>query len=156
MRCYFWGSNNCAERRRRGSGVISFAIPDWGVQFRARQAGTALECEYAALVALLRFVETNRKIFESKRLEFCTDAAALVHEIDGHPPAGRGMVKVLETVRAIREHVPFELSWIPAEQNAAIRGVLDLAPLVMGSPLHFTGLGNRPQPDKPRPHTPRA
>ena len=155
MRCYFWGSNNCAGRRRRGSGVISFAIPDWGVQYRARQTGTAAECEYAALVALLRFVDTNRKVFESKRLEFCTDAAALEHEIDGQA-TGRGMVKVLETIRAIRERIPFELFWIPAEQNAAIAGVLDLAPFALQSPLRYTALGTPSKPGTPRPQTPPA
>ena len=64
MRCFFWGTNNRPDRDTRGAGITSFAIPDWGVQFRAAQFGNATECEYGALLALLAFIEENPKVFE--------------------------------------------------------------------------------------------
>jgi len=154
MRCYFWGINNQSDRNRRGRGIISFAIPDWGVQFRAAQAGTAAECEYTALLSLLRFIETNPRVFEEKRLVICTDAVALVYQVNRKLPVGPGEAKMSELVRTLRNRISFELVWVPTEQNCAINGVLDSAPLTLKNPITYAHLDRKKSSDKPSPDNP--
>ncbi len=154
MRCYFWGTNNHAERDHRGNGVLSFAIPDWGVQFRAAQAGTATECEYGGLLALLHFVVTNPRVFEKMNLEILSDAAAVVYQVNRQTPVPPAEARQWALVRRLRDKRPFDLIWIPSEQNPAIHGVLDLAPLKMKTPLIFPSIEKSrsraaPPPDKP-------
>lgn len=154
MRCYFWGTNNHAERDQRGSGVLSFAIPDWGVQFRSAHAGTATECEYGGLLALLHFVGTNPRVFEKITLEILSDAAAVVYQVNRKTPVPPAEARHWALVRRLRERRPFDLIWIPSEQNPAIHGVLDLAPLKMKTHLVFPSIEERrsgivPPPEKP-------
>lgn len=146
MRCYIWGTNNRTDRAQRGRGVASFAIPDWGLQYRVAQDGTATVCEYAALLALLRFVEDNPKAFEGQRLEVLTDAGALIEHLNQRMPVGPEELKVWTLVRALKEKVPFELSWVAPEQNRAITGVLDMAPLKMNIQIQT---GSRPRKSPP-------
>ena len=40
-------------------GLIVFAIPDFGILFRCRALGSAIDLEFAAYFALLRFVKTR-------------------------------------------------------------------------------------------------
>ena len=149
MRCYFWGTNNLSVRDKRGRGVASFTIPDWGVQFRTAHEGTASECEYAALLALLRFVENNPRVFEGKKLEVFSDAVALVQKVNRRVPPEPAEAKSLALVRVFRNRIPFELAWVPPEQNCAIRGVLDLAPLNTKTPIQYTTIDRGKTVDKP-------
>ncbi|MBI3872605.1 MAG: hypothetical protein HY304_05970 [candidate division Zixibacteria bacterium] len=151
MRCYFWGTNNLPHRDQGGRGLACFAIPDWGVQFRTAHEGTASECEYTALLSLLRFVGANPKVFEGKRLEILSDAAALVEQVNRRLPSTPAEAKSLTLVRALRDRIPFDLLWIPPDQNRAIQGVLGLAPLRTKIPLEFAP-HDRPSP--PRRFTP--
>lgn len=42
-------------------GVISFAIPDYGILFRCRTEGSLIDLEFVALFALLEFLKTRLK-----------------------------------------------------------------------------------------------
>ena len=149
MRCYFWGTNNQPDRNGRGRGVISFAIPDWGLQYRAAQEGTAAECEFAALLALLRFTQSNPRLFEGKTLELFTDAVTLVYQLNRQAAASPAETKLLALVRAVRQRIPFKLAWVPIEQNAAIQGVIDLAPLTMNAPITYAPFERKHPPKSP-------
>ena len=140
MRCYFWGCNNLQDRDTRGNGITSFAIPDWGVQYRAAQFGTATECEYGAFLALLQFVEKNPKIFEGMKLEIFTDASAVVYQVNRQSPVPPAEARFWAVVRRFRSKRPFELCWVPQDQNRACGGVLDLAPFKMKDKLVFPRL----------------
>ena len=129
MRCYIWGSNNHEDRTQEGRGVSCFAIPDWGLQFRAVQDGNASTCEAAALIGLLRFVENNPKVFEGERVEVLTDASQLVEQLTGKLAVDPSMTKTIAIILSFRQRIRFELTWVPPNQNRAIEGVLDLPPL---------------------------
>lgn len=129
MRCHVWGTNNEIDRTTNGRGVACFAIPDWGLQFRAAQDGTALLCEYAALLALLRFVENNPKVFEDQRIEILSDSFQLVEQLAGRITVNPAELKPWTLIRAARDRMQFELTWVPTEQNQAKVGILDLPPL---------------------------
>lgn len=64
--CYIAGLDRPVadlELRSRGmaSGMVSFAIPAYGVLFKCRARGTRRDLEIGALLALLRFVERSLK-----------------------------------------------------------------------------------------------
>ena len=42
-----------------GKGIIMFAVPSQGILFRCRVTGTGINLEFAALFALLRFLESS-------------------------------------------------------------------------------------------------
>lgn len=145
MRCYIWGTNNCENRAEAGIGAACFVIPDWGLQFRAAQEGSAIVCELAALLALLRFVENNPKVFESQRLEIMTDASQLVEQLNGRAPLDPSQQRSFALIRSLRERVRFEIAWVPPEQNRAIDGVLDLPPLKTKFQIQHTATPPRSQ-----------
>lgn len=144
MRCYIWGTNNQEDRAEQGRGVACFAIPDWGLQFRAIQDGNADTCETAALLGLIRFIENNPKVFEGERVEVLTDASRLVEQLKGTLPIEPHLRSSVAAIRALREKVRFELSWIPPEQNRAIDGVLDLPPLKTKFQIQHTASVQKP------------
>lgn len=148
MRCYIWGTNNCENRAEAGRGAACFVIPDWGLQFRAAHEGSAIVCELAALLALLRFVENNPKVFETQRLEVLTDASQLVEQLNGRAPLDPSHQSSFALIRSLRERVRFEITWIPAEQNRAVDGVLDLPPLKMKFQIQHTTVSKR-SPEAP-------
>jgi len=148
MRCHVWGTNNHEDRTQEGRGVACFAIPDWGLQFRAAQDGTAMLCEYASMLALLRFVENNPKVFEGQKFEILSDSSQLVEQLHGRLPVEPPQLKAWTLIRAVREKIHFELSWVPPEQNQAIAGVLDLPLLKTRLLIQHTAIPKKP-PDSP-------
>ena len=151
MRCYIWGTNNLEDRREPGRGVIAFVLPDWGIQYRAASVGSALGCEYGALLAFLQFARDNPKVFEGQRVEICSDSVAMVEQVSRRIPVGPAELKDWTLVRTLRTHVPFDLVWIPPDQNRAIEGVLDLAPRRDRIELRQTPLEPRPRSKKQSP-----
>lgn len=129
MRCYVWGTNNVEERDRIGRGVLSFAIPDLGIQFRAAHQGTACECEYLALIALLNFAENNPKIFARQTMEACSDAVLMVYQLNGKAPVPVSLERYLRIVRRFQSAHDMSVHWVPTKQNFAFTGVLDLPPV---------------------------
>lgn len=147
MRCYIWGTNNCENRAEAGRGAACFVIPDWGLQFRAAQEGSAIVCELAALLALLRFVENNPKVFEGQRLEVMTDASQLVEQLNGRAPLDPSQQRSFALISSLRERVRFEIAWVPPDQNRAIAGVLDLPPLKTRFQIQHAAVSKRsPEP----------
>jgi hypothetical protein len=144
MRCYIWGTNNCENRAEAGKGAACFVIPDWGLQFRAAHEGSAIVCELSAMLALLRFVESNPKVFEGQRLEILTDAAQLVEQLNGRAPLDPSQLRLFTSIRSLREKIRFEISWVPPDQNRAIDGVLDLPPLKTRFEIQHAAIPKRP------------
>jgi hypothetical protein len=154
MRCYIWGTNNREDRTEEGKGVACFAIPDWGLQFRGAQEGTAATCEATALLALLRFAEDNPKIFEGRSLDVYSDASQLIEQLNGRMPLDPVVIKVILAIRSLREKIRFELTWVPPDQNQAIDGILDLPPLK--SKLHIDQSAVSRQSPAVNPRRPRS
>ena len=69
MECFFHSFIRENKSESNHNAIISFTIPDIGVVFRAAFRGGDKEVEYAALLALLEFVETNPQLFKNRALE---------------------------------------------------------------------------------------
>jgi hypothetical protein len=156
MRCYIWGTNNRIQRDDVGNGIVCFAIPDFGIQFRSRHPGTAAECEYVALLGLLNFANNNPKLFERHTLEVYTDAVALVYQVNRReavPPSLERHVKIIELFR--QKH-KLSIGWVPRDENRAYTGVLDLAPLKTKFKIAPSTVNKRPEHGGSAPSNPNS
>ena len=149
MRCFVWGTNNYQERDRVGNGVVSFAIPDLGIQFRSRHPGTAAECEYVALLGLLNFANNNTKLFEQHKLEVYTDAVSLVYQVNRKAAVPPALAKHVTLIDQFREKHRFTIGWVPKDENRAFTGVLDLAPLKTKTRISLGSVEQRGRNERP-------
>ncbi len=155
MRCYVWGSNNKSQRDDVGNGIISFAIPDFGIQFRARHPGTAAECEYVALLGLLNFANNNPKLFERHSLEVYTDAVSLVYQVNRKAAVPASLARHVKIIDLFRERHKLSIGWVPRDENRAFTGVLDLAPVKTGATISLTSVDQRAQRENLPPSPPK-
>ena len=119
MKCYFFGSNLTAEKSTRRHGVISFAIPDYGVLFRAQHEGDHYECEYGALLALVRFLQVNRQHFRGKQLTLLTDSAVVVYQGTRRIAASGKLARLRDLLLFYQRKLGFKLEWLPSRMNRA-------------------------------------
>ena len=155
MRCYVWGSNNKPQRDDVGNGVISFAIPDFGIQFRARHPGTAAECEYVALLGLLNFANNNPKLFERHTLEVYTDAVSLVYQVNRKAAVPAPLARHVKIIDLFRERHKLSIGWVPRDENRAFTGVLDLAPVKSKTNITLAAVDPRAAQENQPPSSPK-
>lgn len=119
MKCYFFGSNLSAEKSARHTGVISFAIPDYGVLFRAQFEGDHYECEYGAALALARFLTLNQEHFKGKKLTLLTDSAVVVYQGTRRIAASGKLARLRDLLLFYQRKIGFQLEWLPSRMNRA-------------------------------------
>jgi hypothetical protein len=122
MKCYFYGSNLLDDKLTRNQGIISFAIPDYGVVFRAQQYGNTYECEYAAVLALIKFIRLNYSHFRSAKPRFLTDSAMVVYQVKGRVNTTKQLKRFRDLVLFYMRKIGFELEWVPSNMNRAQMG----------------------------------
>jgi len=135
MKLFFFGSNRQNRPEEVGWGVIAFAAPDIGFVFRSAHWGTALECEYQALLALCRFVEANAAVFKAQKLEVLGDSTAVVYQLSlpldslngseklqGFPPTPT-ILHLREQALQFKKKLGFSVFWVPPAENRAAREV---------------------------------
>ena len=91
MQCFFYAITRERGENLLRNGVVSFAIPDLGIVFRAQFKGTPKECEYASLLALLEFVELNPQLFRNKRIEVFGDSFTVVNQVNQQLICGKDL-----------------------------------------------------------------
>lgn len=152
VKLYFYGTNRRERREESGVGVIAFAVPNIGFLFRSAHKGSALDCEYYALLTLCQFVEANAGLFNGQKLEFLGDSTAAVYQvsqpgvphraasrsIQGLPtdvnPANGALARLLERLQTFKKKLGFSLLWVPVSENRAAEQAA-LHPTVKNSPL---------------------
>ncbi len=127
MNCYFYGSNLHPEKLVRQKGIISFAIPDYGVMFRAQYEGNRYECEYQAGIALIRFLQLNQAHFAGKGVKLLTDSPIVVYQVNNKLSAAGNLERLRDIIMYYKRRLGFELKWIPTKMNRAEMGLDDLA-----------------------------
>ena len=118
MRGYFYAEKP-GPPDERGYGVVSFHLPDLEITFRARYKGTALACEYAALLALLEFVEINPKLFKGKSLEVYSNSFAVVNQLNDRMFCQKDLQPLRNMALTYKRKIPFSIDWVPQSRNPA-------------------------------------
>jgi hypothetical protein len=123
MRCFFHGRNRDVDGVPGFNGLVSFAIPDIGITFRARYTGSHDECEYASLLALLEFVELNPHLFRNKRIEIYGNDYLVISQVNKGTRPSRNLEPYMNMAVGYRHKIPFTLNWIPDNENLAQDGL---------------------------------
>lgn len=119
MRCYF-SSEKPGPGESPGPGLVSFAIPELKISFRARYHGTAATCEYAGLLALLEFVEINPTVFQGVVLEIFGDSITVIGQVNDQLLCRKELEPFRHTAQALKLRIPYTLDWIPRGENPAV------------------------------------
>lgn len=119
MRCFFHGRNRGYEGSSGYNGLVSFAIPDIGIVFRAQYNGNRHECEYASLLALLEFVELNPHLFKNKRIEIYGNDFGVINQVNQGAQISKDLEPYLNMAVGYKQKIPFTLNWIPDNENLA-------------------------------------
>lgn len=118
MRGYFYGDKP-GPPEKAGYGTVSFHLPDLDITFRARYRGTALACEYAALLALLEFIEINPKLFKGKPISVYGDSFAVVNQINDRMFCEKSVQPFRNMALTYKRKIPYSIEWVPPTQNPA-------------------------------------
>ena len=129
MRCYFHGSVNGGDQLSNQPGTVSFAIPDLGIIFRSRWTGNLIECQYAALLSLLQFIENNKKIFKGKEIEILSDASVVVYQLTKDSFVLKSIEPYYRMVQTYKSKFSFLVRWIPEKENIACNGLIETPPM---------------------------
>jgi len=129
MKCYFHGLVVGKDELSKNMGTVSFAIPDIGVIFRSRWMGNLLECQYAALLSLLRFIETNTDLFKDQNIEIQSDASVVIYQLTKDTFIFKNVEPYYRMVQSYKAKFQFKLHWLPQRDNPACHGLTDTPPL---------------------------
>jgi hypothetical protein len=120
MQCYFHGKVfDQSDILRRGKGIVSFSIPDVGIVFKAKFKGSAKECEYASLLALLEFIELNPHLFKNRSLEIYGDSFVVVHQVNMKMGCNQDLEPFRNLALNYKKKIHYTLNWIPRGDNPA-------------------------------------
>jgi hypothetical protein len=126
LRCYFFGRVFSKDKMSKSRGLAGFAIPDLGIIYRSKFNGTLFECQYAGLLGLLRFIETNKKSFKGIRFEILSDSAVVVYQVTQKKYVSEDLISSFRTVIGFQKKIPFKISWVPIEENISITGLAEM------------------------------
>ena len=120
MQCYFSGEMLRNGNPSAHAGVVSFSIPDLEITFRAQFKGSASECPYASLLALLEFVDLNPHLFKNRTLEIFSDCESVVRCVNNtHVDMPMDLEPYRSMALTYRRKYPYLLSLIRAGNNPA-------------------------------------
>ena len=145
MKCYFHGSVIGDDKTSRQIGTVSFAIPDLGVIFRSRWMGNLLECQYAALLSLLQFIENNTKILGKKELQILSDASVVVYQLTKDTFVLKNIEPYYRKVQTYKSKFPFRIHWLPEKENVACNGLNDTPPMQLSVEINYGMKGAQPK-----------
>jgi hypothetical protein len=129
IKCFISAKTNRPDKSLRQNGLVSFAIPDLGILFRASFFGSYYELEYMSLLSLLRFIELNRETFKNQKIDVYCTSSLLVYQVNQNAFCQKELEKQKNLAIAYKNILNFSLSWIPDAENRAEKGMLDLPPL---------------------------
>jgi hypothetical protein len=137
MRCYFNGITLSEDPMARSEGTVSFAIPDLGVVFRSRWIGNLYDCQYAALLSLLQFIDTNKKAFQDQSIEIYTDSSVVTYQLTKGGPMLKKLKAAYRAVMQYKSKFAFKVNWVPLRDNPACHGLNDMPPQKPSIQLNF-------------------
>ncbi len=149
LKCYVSGRPVPKDSKE---GIVSFAVPEYGILFRCAAEGTRADLEIIAFLSFLRFVEHNKDIFKKRELHIFTDFPPLAYLMDKQVVSQRGMETVLRQAQKYGKSLVYKVVWIDTKRNRAAGPVGSIPDLPEGSDLKirtFPGLGSKLKPSDP-------
>ena len=124
MELYFASLDN-SDKNATGKNLISFSIPDIGLNFKAPFAAEEMALDYASLLTLLEFVDVNPQLFSNRALEVYCHNFDLVEQVEKKIVMDASLVPFLQKALAYRKKLNFSLNWVPRPDNPALNREID-------------------------------
>jgi len=121
----FFGSLRSSDVHFNPRKLVTFAIPDIGVRFKAPVSVEDKALEYAALLTLLEFIDINPQLFANRALELYCDDSELIKEVTGCRAGVQDTAPYLEKVLEYRSKMRFSINWVARSANPARRSEID-------------------------------
>ena len=137
MKCYFSARSDLKDKSKNDRVLISFIIPDLGVLFRTHYKGQLDECSYISLLKLLKFIESNPRVFEGQKVQVFSHDPQLVYQVNQKTPISERLEKLQGLAVLYKEKLGYSLNWIPLSENKAEKGVSDQRQVKNQIPLNF-------------------
>lgn len=126
-------------------GMVSFAIPDYGILFRCRASGNPVDLEFGAYFALLRFVKTRLAGEKVKAIKVLSSNPEFVFSFTGK---GRHLEENEERKRLLREFgevYTLAVGYVRSLDNRALVSAVDTPTMPVGASI---ALGPDPGADR--------
>jgi hypothetical protein len=126
MECFFGSYNLPADNDVRKSSVVTFHIPEIGIRFKAPfDAVDSDHSDYASLLALLEFIDSNQKYFSNQGFEIFGDNLHVVNQINQREDIPAKYRPLLDKAMAYRRKYRFSLQWVAPRDNSAFDFLFD-------------------------------
>jgi len=121
MELFFGSFRRPSPETMQKSMVVAFDIPELGIAFKAPFEGEEDHTEFASLLALLEFVDLNRKLFGDRALQIYGANLRIVQQINDGAVFASDYAPLLERALEYRKKYRYTLEWTPAKRNPAIQ-----------------------------------
>jgi hypothetical protein len=128
IQAFFFGTSFGEQVDGSLVGLSGFAIPDLGIVYRSRHTGSIYECQYQGLLALLKFIENNRKQLDGYEFEVLSDSALVIYQISHSKLITKELAPYYNTAINYKSKVNYRVSWVPRQENIAITGLDETPP----------------------------
>jgi len=126
MECYFGSYPLPAESRRDKSAVVTFTIPEVGISFKAPfNAATDVHSDFASLLALLDFIDSNQKYFANHTYQIYGNNLRVINAVNQVEFPSEEYTPLLQKALTYRDKYRFSLDWIAARDNPVYDQLFD-------------------------------
>ena len=132
-------------------GVVVFAIPDYGILFRCRADGEAVDLEFGAFFALLRFIKTRLSAEKIRSVQIFSSHPEFVFAFTGKSRHLNGEGERTRLLREYSREFTIAVGFIKPSENASLLSPVDMPSLPVGAKNVLTPekFGNRKPAIKP-------
>jgi len=146
LKCYISGRHLPEDSQQ---GIVSFAVPEYGILFRCLAKGSRVDLEVIALMSLLRFAYHNIDIFGKKNLQIFTDYPVLAFIMNHESGGGQGIEVVRKEAQKFAKKIDFEIALIDSKGNRAAKAVGLIPEMPVGSDLKIKTFATPVAPETP-------
>jgi len=138
LKCYISSFNNnqidpYLKKLGFTTGLVGFAIPDYGILFRCRAKGESLDLEFGSFFALLGFINTKLKNEKIKVVQVFSSNPYFVFSFSG----GRDIINKNKERRKLLKNYSkkfsIKVAYIGPDENKGLFSPADFASL----PVHY-------------------
>lgn len=138
LKCYISSFNNpqidpYLDELGFTTGMVCFAIPDYGILFRCRAKGENLDLEFGSFFALLGFIKTKLKDQEIQAVQVMSSNPYFVFSFTGYKDIINKNKERRKLLENYRKRYSITVAYIRPEDNKGLLSLSDYASL----PVHY-------------------
>lgn len=121
MECYFGSLALPNDNQLDKSAVVTFFIPEIGIKFKAPfDAVDSDHSDYASLLALLEFIDSNQKYFSNGAYQIFGNNLNIVNQVNLRQQTPHKFSHLLEKALTYRQKYRYSLDWVERDSNPTL------------------------------------